>query len=235
MFVKSARFYDLIYNFKDYPAETEKIRSLIDTNGKSEGKALLDIACGTGQHISFLKDHFSVEGLDLDQNLLEIARAKNPDVTFHHGNMVSFDLGKQFDAILCLFSSIGYVMSIEGLQKAIAAMNAHLKPGGVLIIEPWLTPERYIPGNIHSRFIDEPDLKIIRMNRTERNGHISTLHFHYMVGTPQRIDYFTEEHELALFTHEEYLDAFVRCGLDVQYDAEGLMNRGLYIGVKPAG
>jgi hypothetical protein len=81
-------------------------------------------------------------------------------------------------------------------------------------------------------FIEEPDLKIARMNISEVDGTLSFFDFHYMVATPEGINYFTERHELGLFTNEEYLEAFRLAGLEVLHDPEGIYGRGLYIGVK---
>ena len=69
---------------------------------------------------------------------------------------------------------------------------------------------------------------------TVENG-VAVLLFHYLVGTPQGVEHFTERHELALFSHEEYLAAFRAAGLEVVYDEEGLMGRGLYIGILSGG
>jgi hypothetical protein len=70
------------------------------------------------------------------------------------------------------------------------------------------------------------------MSISETEDRLSFLVFHYMVGTPQGIEYFTERHELGLFTHEEYLEAFRKAGLEIIHDPEGLDGRGLYIGLK---
>jgi hypothetical protein len=146
--------------------------------------------------------------------------------------MADFDLGKQFDVVTCLFSSIGYVKTKARLEQAIQTMTCHLRSGGVLIVEPWFTPEQWQTGRVGGLFVDQPDLKISRMSITETEDRLSFLVFHYMVGTPQGIEYFTERHELGLFTHEEYLEAFHKAGLEISHDPEGLDGRGLYIGLK---
>ena len=142
MFKKSYKYYDKIYDQKDYEGETQILKGFIDEHLQSSGNRLLDVACGTGEHILHLKEQFEVEGLDLDPELLQLAKEKNPEVSFHQGDMMAFDLGKQFDSITCLFSAIGYALSLENLNRAIGSMAQHLLPGGVLLIEPWF-PKSY--------------------------------------------------------------------------------------------
>ena len=234
MFSKSAKFYNALYGSmgKDYVAEAQKVHQIIRQHKRSSGKTLLEVACGTGIHASILRENYQVEGLDLDAEMLAVARQTYPDIPFHQADMVDFDLGKQFDAITCLFSSIGYVKTKKRLNQAVQTMTNHLLPGGVIILEPWFTPEQWKPGRVSALFVDQPDLKISRMNISEAEGQLSFFIFHYTVGTPQGIEYFIERHELGLFTHEEYLTAFRKAGLNVFHDPEGLDGRGLYIGLK---
>lgn len=137
MFTKSARFYDAIYSWKDYPAEAQKLRSLIRQRNP-QARTLLDVACGTGKHLELLREDFEVEGLDLDDDMLAIARERLPGVPLHHGSFSDFELGRTFDVVTCLFSSIGYAQTEANLRLAIAAMARHLSPGGVLIVEPMI-------------------------------------------------------------------------------------------------
>jgi SAM-dependent methyltransferase len=228
VFSRSARIYDAIYaSVRDYPREAAELDRLIQER-RPGARTLLDAACGTGAHLEHLTG-YEAEGLDLDPEMLAVARERLPDLAFHEGDMVAFDLGRRFDAVVCMFSSIGYVRTEERLRSAIAAMARHLEPGGVLVVEPWLTPEVWMDRHVGAVFVDEPELKIARINAAEREGNLSSFEFEYLVGTPEGVEHFTERHELGLFTVEEYLGAFRAAGLEADYDPEGPMGRGLYV------
>ena len=234
-FEKSAEYYDLIYDAvgKDYGKEAARIHQLIRAYKKSAGYALLDVACGTGRHIQSMRRHYTCEGVDLQSKLLAAARKRNPRVAFHHGNMLTFNLHKQFDAVTCLFSAIGYMRSVRELNRALMNMARHLRVGGVLIVEPWLSPRDIIPGHVGTVFVNQPKLKLARMNIVEVKGRLSIIEFHYLLGRPEGVQHFTELDEFGLFTRNEYLAAFRKAGLTVEYDRKGLIGRGLYLGVKP--
>ena len=235
MFSKSEKYYDEIYGTmgKDYLAESNKVHKFIQQHKQSKGNTLLDVACGTGAHAGPLSRLYKVEGLDLDAVMLKIARRKYPKIRFHHGDMTNFDLGHQFDAITCLFSSIGYVKTKPRLQQAVKTMSHHLLPGGILLIEPWFTPEQWKSGRVSILHVDKPELKIVRMSHSGQKGRTSLLDFHYLIGTPKRVEHSIEHHEMGLFTHEEYLDVFLSAGLKASHDKKGLDGRGLYIGRNP--
>ena len=234
MYSESAHLYDTIYlnQGKDYAAEARRIHELAQQHQKSQGNFLLDVACGTGLHAGYLSEFYQVEGVDLDENMIVAAREKHPSISFQTGDMRDFNLGRQFDVITCLFSAIGYMTDIVQLHQAIGNMGKHLKPGGVMFIEPWFTPEIWRAGSVHTTVVDQLDLKIVRMNLSERKDNLSFFTFHFLVGTPKGVEYFTEYHEMALFTHEEHLDSFRANNLGVFYDEAGLNGRGLYIGKK---
>src|SRR3954447_5484559 len=119
MFSRSAHMYDAIYaSVRDYPREAAEVDRLIQEH-RPGARTLLDVACGTGAHLEHLKD-YELEGLDLDPEMLAIARERLPDVAFHEGDLVEFDLDRRFDAVVCMFSSIGYVRTEERLRSAIA-------------------------------------------------------------------------------------------------------------------
>jgi ubiquinone/menaquinone biosynthesis C-methylase UbiE len=235
MFTKSAYFYDRLYAVqgKDYAAEAHRLHELVSQRKLSEGSRLLDVGCGTGLHVRGLQRWYRVEGLDLDAGMLAIARQRCPDVTFHQADMAEFALGDRFDVVVCLFGTVGYAKTADNLYRAVGCMARHLCAGGVLVLEPWLTPETYQAGTVHAQFVDDPDFKVARMNVSERDGTLSVLQFEYLVGTPSGVSHFTERHELGLFSDQEYQAALCRAHLHAHYDQAGLTGRGLYVGLKP--
>jgi ubiquinone/menaquinone biosynthesis C-methylase UbiE len=230
MFTKSAQFYDALYSFKDYAAAAEQLRALLQQHNPN-AETLLDVACGTGKHLEYLRDYYRAEGLDLSPDLLEVARGRCPEVPFHQADMVGFRLDHGFDVIMCLFSSIGYVKTAENLEQTVSNMARHLRPGGVVVVEPWFSPENYWTGTITANLVDDPELKIAWMYTSEVENRVSILDINYLVGTPQGVEHFDERHEIGLFTHEEYLGAFRKAGLEAHYDSEGLFGRGMYLGL----
>lgn len=234
MFNQSAAYYDAIYGAvgKDYAGEVQRLQDIIQSHKRTSGNTLLDVACGTGGHLAYLAQRYQVEGLDADETMLQIAKHKCPDTTFYCGDMVDFAVGRTFDVVTCLFSSIGYVKTLPRLQQAIATMAQHTAPGGLLIIEPWFAPGALQAGRVFGAYVEQPDFKIARMSLTEIEGDLSILHFHYLIGTSDGITHTTERHELGLFSYDAYLAAFTAQNLTVTYDAAGLTGRGLFIGAK---
>jgi len=234
MYEEFAQYYDAIYRAqgKDYEKECWRLHLLIQRHKQSPGNALLDVACGTGGHLEHLQHLYSVEGLDNSEQMLAIARRKLPEVSLHHADMRNFELGRRYDVIVCLFGSIGYVETVDGLQGTVRNMARHLAPGGVLLVEPWLYPEEFRPGYLHAVLVDEPELKLARLSRSWREDHVMVIDFHFLVATPEELRHFTEVHRLGLFAREAYVNALEKAGLQALIDPEGL-GRELFIGVKP--
>jgi SAM-dependent methyltransferase len=238
MFRKSAVYYDAIYRAmgKDYAAEAARVHDLIQGRKQSAGHRLLDVACGTGGHVQYLKERYDVDGLDSSPEMLGIARSRNPDLRFHLADMTNFQLHEAFDAVVCLFSGIGYVKTVEKLRQTAQTLAHHTAPGGVVIIDGWVPLDQWSPGHLTALYVNEPELKIARISRSEQEGTLSIMDMHHLIATPEGVDYFVERHEMGLFTPDEYQAALEQAGLRATYEpGGGLSGRGVYIGLQPAG
>lgn len=235
MYRELARYYDLLYSSKDYRTDAIKIKKFISRYKKTKGDSLLDVACGTGQHIKFLKDSFSCMGIDLNKEVLRIAKRKFPDVEFKRADMINFKLNRKFDVVLCLFSAIGYVRTYDNLRKTFNNFSDHLKSGGVLIIEPWFTSSMYHVGTPHMATHNGKDIKIARLNISEKKNGVSILNMHHLIAEKnKKIKYIVSREELGLFDTRKTLNLMRKAGLNAKV-VKGIAldpRRGLILGIK---
>lgn len=230
MFTKTAKYYDAVYSYKDYAAESQLITSIVRERVLN-AETLLDIACGTGKHLEHLTTQFDCTGIDLDEEMIEIASERIPGTPLHPGDMCAFALNTEFDVVLYLFSSIGYTKTVERMEQAIANMAKHVKPGGILLVEHWLTPESWLVGQKESSTYETDEFIVTRMMVSEPVER-GRLVLEYMIDDSSGISHVTETHEMGWFTHNEYLNAFKKAELQVEHLEEGLTGRGIYIGRK---
>jgi SAM-dependent methyltransferase len=227
MFIESAEYYDLVYGSKDYQGEVEKLRNLF-AQYVPKVQSILDVACGTGEHLRFLSSHQTV-GLDIDPAFIRLAKKKLPQPDFHVGNMTGFRLGMKFDVILCLFSSIGYLRDDESIKSGLSCFKNHLEPGGAMFIEPWIEPEAWISGPAAMIAVEDGERKVCRVMRSKRDGDRSFLDGYYLFVNGTEVRYATERHELRLLSRKQWFDFFRDAGLQAEYLTDGLTSRGLYV------
>lgn len=237
MYDKSARIYDLLYTgtgIKDYAAEAADLHQMI-TEACPSARTLLDVACGTGAHLSQLRRWYAIEGADISPAMLELAGRRLPGVPLHLADMRRLDLGRRFDAVTCLFSSIGYITDPSELRSTVERLAAHVTPGGVLILDGWVRPDEWsdtFRGNPDVASDDEK--MVVRLAFTRRVGNVTELDMHHLVRTESGIDYFVEEHRLALTPTEEYVSAVEAAGLKARVVPDFMRARDRIVATRPA-
>jgi len=236
-FKSISAYYDALYvNDREYAPEAAKVKELLTRHGAPPRADLLVLACGTGGHIPYFKDDYSVSGMDLSEDMLALAREKFPGVRFHPGNLIDFELNKEFDALICLYGSIGFVRTVDNLRASLKRIAAHLRPDGLALITPWSTVEAFQDMLVVDA-IDRPDLKIARMEQVRlKEPKIVEVTFHHLLGKNDDVTYHKQSMEIGLFSREEYMSAMTGAGLKVVEEYTGADVRGgAYIGKRLAG
>ncbi|MGH3873385.1 MAG: class I SAM-dependent methyltransferase [Pseudonocardiaceae bacterium] len=96
-------------------------------------RRVLDAGCGTGRvAIELARRGLDVAGTDLDQDMIGVARAKAPGLTWVHADLSELDLPDRFDAVVLAGNVIPYVAR-DRRHAAVAACARHLAAGGRLI------------------------------------------------------------------------------------------------------
>ena len=120
----------------------EVITAILDNAQVTEGKDILDVACGTGVLIPdyLSRKAASVTAVDISPRMAEIARAKfpRPDVTVLCGDAAKLETEKHFDCIV-VYNAFPHFSDQEGLIRHLAGM---LKPGGTLTVAHGMSREK---------------------------------------------------------------------------------------------
>lgn len=229
LYQHSAALFDIRYAQKDYAAEVARFAALA-ARLHPASTTLLDIACGSGLHLQHLMPLYEVEGLDLSADLLDTARARLGKVPLHLGDMSNFSLDRRFDFVTSFFASIAYLPDVATMRRSIACMARHLAPGGVLFLEPWLTPAVYRENEVVHNVRRTPTHAVSWMYVMRRRGNVAVWDIHWLVGTAEGgVEHFVEHEELTLFTTDEVIGAMRDSGLDVVHHPRGLHGYGAMI------
>lgn len=230
-------YYDALYvNDREYAPEADRVKELMTRHGIPLQADLLVLACGTGGHIPYFKDDYNVSGLDLSEDMLDLAREKFPDISFHIGNLIDFQLETDFDAMICMYGSIGFVKTVDNLRASMKRIATHLRHNGLALITPWSTLEDF-QDLIVVDAADHPDLKIARMEQVRlKEPKIVEVTFHHLLGKNNDVIYHKQSMEIGLFSREEYISAMTDAGLKVVEEYTGTDVRGgAYIGKRVVG
>jgi hypothetical protein len=164
-----------------------------------------------------------------DSAFIQLAKNKLPRSDFHIADMSHFQLGMKFDVILCLFSSIGYLLDDESIKSALSCFKSHLEPSGAIFIEPWIESDAWLSRPADMISAEDGERKVCRVIRNQRDGDRSFLDAHYLLVNGTEVEYATERHELRLLSQQQWFGFFRNAGLPIEYLPEGLMSRGLYV------
>ncbi|MBF6331903.1 class I SAM-dependent DNA methyltransferase [Nocardia transvalensis] len=212
-----ADLYEIVFasRGKNFDREAKELADLVRARFP-RALSLLDVACGTGAHLAAFGGLFEyVEGVDCSEDMLAVGRRKRPDLPLRHGDMRTFDLGRTFDAVVCLGNSVACMPTVEELGAAIRRMADHLTPGGVLIVEPWWFPDEFLDGHVGGHLVTEAGRVISRVTHAARRGDRTRHEVNFVVADASGIRTFTDVLWVSLFTREQYAAAFERAGCTV--------------------
>lgn len=139
-FSRVAPYYDALMAHVPYSMWVDYIEEILD-HLRVVPHRILDVATGTGSVALLLAERgYEVTGVDLSQPMLEQARRKADTlglkVEFIQGDAADLCLPpRSFDAAVCLYDSLNYLVEPERLQRAFERTAAALTAGGPFIFD----------------------------------------------------------------------------------------------------
>lgn len=143
-----ARYYALLYRDKDYAAEADFVRGLLQEHAPN-AHSVLELGCGGGKHAALLATRgYTMTGVDRSADMLRAARAHRAQqsdevaarLDFTQGDITTLELGRHFDCAISLFHVMSYMPDNAALRAAFASARRHLSAGGVFLFDVWHGP-----------------------------------------------------------------------------------------------
>jgi SAM-dependent methyltransferase len=202
---------------RDINGEVSVLKTLIDKHCESEPEKLLDIGCGTGNHIALLESEFECVGVDANRGILKHARAKSDSASYIQSDMESLALSAdEFDVVTCLESSLNYVSRPDLVPDVVSEFARQITPGGVLIlgIAPY-DPDQVTAGmEMHDIVTyDGDDVAVSGVQTSRIQDNTLEMEITYVVSEGYgKTETVTDQHKLSLLTLPDVTDALVSVG-----------------------
>jgi daunosaminyl-N,N-dimethyltransferase/N-dimethyltransferase len=231
MYGRLARYYDGLYAWKDYAGEAEQLHALLGELGVADGARVVEAACGTGLYLTQLSRWYRVAGYDGSAEMLAVARDKLVGVDLQRALLQEHVVSPAADAVVCLFSSIGHVPRPE-LPAVARCLRDSVRPGGVVIVEPWIAPQIAESGHVAVQTHTAPGVALSRVSLHDVVDGRSKLDFAFTLATPKGVERLDEVHWMELLEPSELTRIFERAGLLTEWHDPGL-GRGLLVARRP--
>ena len=238
IFSNYARYYDLMYQDKDYVGEAQFIQRLIQTYAPAT-TTILELGCGTGNHAMLLaKEGYQVHGVDLSQEMLGYANERcdrlSPALAtrlqFSQGDLRQVRLDRKFDVVLSLFHVMSYQTNNEDLLAAFETDKAHLVPGGILIFDVWYGPAVLSdPPTVRIKRLEDQSIQVTRIAEPvmEPNKNLVDVNYHIFIKDliSSKIDEVREVHTMRYLFKPELELLLDRLQMQIVESGEWLTDR----------
>lgn len=237
-------YYDQFCAHIDYAGQSAFARRVFAAFATSNGRACLDLACGSGQHLLDLqRAGFEAHGLDNSAEMLALAAQRCPGAELQLCDLAAFEASERFDFITCFLYSLHYSHPRSALAETLRRSHKALKPGGVLLFNAVdARGIRNVDGITSSVREGDTELQFRSGWHYAGSGEVLDLHMQITRTAPDGIRQWSDHHVMTALEFP-WLQALLReTGFEVlvlehEYDAlrpwDGVSSNALFVACKP--
>ena len=213
--------YDDLYKDKNYTEECRLIDRLLQSYGNGTVRSVLDLGCGTGNHVLPLTEKgYNVVGVDRSARMLDAARQKlsnqglSGQTVLYKGDIRSFRVDQLFDASLMMFAVLGYQLENRDVLAALRTARRHVETGGILIFDVWYGPAVLREGpsdRVKSIATNQGQILRLASGQVDVQRQLCKVSYHLWRIEGDRLCGQTEETHLMRFFFPLELNLFLEC------------------------
>jgi len=197
-------YHEMYQHVFDYEKEFHFYDAILKANNCH---TILEVGCGSGMLARrFLANGYDYLGLDLYNEMLDIARREVLSDRFIQCDMRNLSFDQQFDAILITGRSLAYVIDNQGIIDTLQGVYKSLKENGLFVFGVFDANQIFDNFNDFEQNIEHNGKKIRRISHLEKNlttGWTYDWTAKYIIEKDHEISEFDDITTLRAFTRDE--------------------------------
>lgn len=163
-----AEIYDQLYlNIFDYKEDAEFVDTILK---KYHIKKFLELGCGSGHLAQLLaKKGYKITGIDLHEEMLQIARKRLPKVEFIQQDIRTLKFERKFDAIIAMGRMFTYMTTNKDVESSIRSIANCLTPNGIFLFDNFSAVHFVKNFQENMEIIHEADVGTWKIKRISKN------------------------------------------------------------------
>ncbi|EFI41324.1 class I SAM-dependent methyltransferase [Peptoniphilus sp. oral taxon 386] len=211
IYAEFANIYDsLMYDF-DYNIVSSFIEDILKIENKKV-KHVLELGCGTGNLTELICDKYSVDAIDLSEDMLSVAEQKlrNKNVRLFKQDMKNLDIEDKYDLVLSICDSINYLLDEKDVKNLFVKVFMQLNENGLFIFD-LNTKNKF--ENMDNTYVDEVDgVFCVLENFFDAKTDINLYSVNFFENRGELYERFYEEHEERAYSIEFICNALKDAG-----------------------
>lgn len=199
-------YHEMYQHVFDYDKEFDFYDSILKKHNCTK---VLEVGCGTGMLARrFLKNGYNYLGLDLYNEMLDIARVETKSDSFIQCDMRKVSFERQFDSVLITGRSLAYVTENKGILDTLTGVHRSLKDKGLFVFGVFEANGIFDNFNDFEQTIEHNTKRIRRINKLKKNletGWTYDWHAKYIIEEDGKTTEYDDKTTLRAFTNDEIL------------------------------
>lgn len=175
-----SKYYDLLYQNKDYNAEANYVSSCIKEHAPN-AKSILEFGSGTGGHGLILqKKGYNIYGIERSEKMVEVAITQG----FHckQADITDFKIEHKFDVVISLFHVISYINDNKSLLNVFRNASIHLNANGLFLFDVWYSPAVYHQKpEARLKKVENEEISVMRVAEPEIHSSKNVVDVNYTI------------------------------------------------------
>ena len=184
-------------------------------------KTVVDLGCGTGEHVYALHQKgFTITGIDISNTMIEVARKRYPQCEFQLGELQNYKKEELVDGVICIFGTFNYIIKNEDIINSLINIKESIHSKGLFVLEIW---NSYPVQKIKKKPIAPVSLSkvgnmMIKRNRgfrvaTDSDGNSNLVEVNFIFNLNQET--VKDRHLMRVFSYEEIEELLYTSGLSI--------------------